>query len=130
MPWGYQQATGNFSEPFGALVAKGYSGQPPHANVPTDEGLVNLGPIPCGYWQGVKLEVWNPRLGPYVIVLAPDPATRARVLAYGRDPDSFRVHGERAQPPFGYASDGCIILSRDIRELFWANLDHWILVTE
>lgn len=128
MAWIYEQLTGRFTDPLGVLQGKGYSGQPPHSNKPEDEGLVGLGPIPKGDWMATGVEMTTTSHGPFVIVLSPDPTTRIKVNALGRDSNSFRIHGERLAPPPGYASDGCIILSRDVRELFWRSLDHDVQV--
>lgn len=129
MSWTWQVTGGRLIDPTGTLQAKGYSGQPPHTNVAADEGLEGLGPIPRGNWFATGVEEETVKHGPFVIVLAPDANTRSFVVSLGRDPDSFRIHGERVAPPLGLASDGCIIISRDIRELFWASLDHDLLVT-
>ena len=128
MSWLYSQSSGSLVDPTGTLQGKGYSGQPPHTNVPADEGLEGLGPTPCGMWEVVAVIEDHPTLGPFVLVLRPDSATRTRVVALGRDPDSFRCHGERLQPPPGYASDGCMIQVRLVRELLWNSVDKWISV--
>ena len=128
MPKTYRQSSGVLMNPAGAIMGTGYSGQPPHTNVPADEVLEGLGPIPCGNWTMVSLEQ-SPKLGPDVIVLEPDAETRARILAMPRDPDSFRIHGEREEPPPGFASDGCIILTHTCRMLCWQSVDHALIVT-
>lgn len=128
MSWLYEQLTGNFIDPIDVLQGKGYSGQPPYKNVPTAENLANLGPIPTGTYMATGVELSDPKLGPYVIVLDPDANTTAKIISYGRIPSTFRIHGERIEPPPGYASDGCIIQSRDVRELFWNSNDHEIVV--
>lgn len=130
MSWTYNIPSGRLIDPTGTLCGVGYSGQPPHTNVVADQGLESLGPIPSGQWLAVSVEYNNPKLGPFVIVLRPDDATRAKVIALGRDPDSFRMHGERLEPPFGFASDGCVVAIRVLRELFWNSPDRWLTVTE
>jgi hypothetical protein len=128
--WLYHQNTGWLNDPSGQDIWQGYSGQPPHVNVSADEGLEGLGPIPSGTWLVTEVFQEHPKLGPFVLVLEPDEPTRARVILLGRDPDSFRMHGERSIPPSGYASDGCIIMPRSVRELVWDNADHEISVQE
>ena len=130
MSWTYQQASGCFTDPNGAIQAVAYSGNGPDKNNPASEALEGHGPIVRGLWTAVSVIAEHPHLGPFVIVLEPDDETRAKVLAYGRDPDSFRIHGERVNPPYGEASDGCIVTSRDIRQLFWQSGDREVLVTE
>jgi hypothetical protein len=118
MAWTYQQLTGNFLDPDGNLQGKGYSGQPPRVNDPTAQNIEDVGPIPQGLWQAVELIPESSTHGPFAIRLEPYSTTQT----FGRS--GFLVHGERVNPPFGFASDGCIILSRDIRELFWSSQDH------
>ena len=121
MSWLYEIATGRFTDPMGELRGKGYSGQPPNVNDATAQNLRNQGPIPAGLWQAVELIPETEKHGPFVIRLEPYGPTET----YGRS--GFMVHGDSIQRP-GYASDGCIILSRDVREMFWASSDHDINV--
>lgn len=124
MSWLYHQASGCTDEPSGKILCSGYSGQPPYVNNPGAEKLEGKGPIPCGNWKMISLEAETPLHGPDVIVLQPDADTRARIIAMGRDPDSFRVHGERLTPPPGLASDGCIINGHPYRMIMWNSPDH------
>ena len=117
MAWVFEQLTGKFIDPEGGLQAKGYSGQPPHRNDPDSEHLHNQGPIPNGKWQAVELIPESDKHGTFVVRLEPYPETQT----FGRA--GFLMHGDSVQFP-GYASEGCIILPRDIRELFWNSLDH------
>lgn len=121
MAWTYEQSTGKFTDPNGKLQAKGYSGQPPHVNNPDSQFLHDFGPIPEGYWQAVEMLPESSH-GPFAIRLEPYPNTNT----FGRS--GFFIHGERLQPPVGFASEGCMILSRDIREMFWQSSDHDVLV--
>jgi hypothetical protein len=127
--WTYEQATGRLIGPEGTTQGVGYSGQPPHKNVPEDEGLEGLGPIPCGCWIVTGVED-SPTLGEFVLILTPDAATRARVLALGRNPDTFRMHGERLAPPAGFASDGCIIQIKAVRQMVFGSADKQINVVK
>ena len=120
MSWEYQQATGTFTAPSGEVAGTGYSGQPPHVNIDLDQSLRNLGPIPEGLWQAVEL-VPESKLGPFAIRLEPYPETQT----FGRS--GFYMHGDSISHE-GFASDGCIILSRNVRESFWASADHDINV--
>jgi Protein of unknown function (DUF2778) len=109
-------------------MAVGYSGQPPHKNFPADEGLEGLGPIPAGVWKMTAMVPESAKHGPDVIVLEPDEETRLRIVTLGRDPDSFRMHGERLNGPPGFASDGCIIMPRTVRMACWNSTDHDLTV--
>ncbi len=117
MTWFYEQLTGRLLDPAGEVVAIGYSGQPPHSNDPDAQDLHNFGPIPQGFWQAVELIPESLSHGPYVIRLEPYSTTQT----FGRT--GFLIHGERIAPPPGLASNGCIILSRDVREKFWTSRD-------
>lgn len=122
MSWKYVQLTGSLYDPEGNLIGKGYSGQPPHDNDPDAQNLHNLGPIPEGLWQAVEMIPETSKHGPFVIRLEPYNETQT----FGRS--GFLIHGERVSPPPGFASDGCIIQSRDVREQIWNSMDHDIYV--
>jgi Protein of unknown function (DUF2778) len=125
----YFQINGVIADPSGNVEGQGYSGQPPYTNDPGAEQIEGKGPIPRGLWHMKELIAQHPTLGPDVIVLEPDADTRAYVIGLGRDPNSFRVHGERLEPPPGFASDGCIIADRDVRVgKLWQSPDHDIQV--
>lgn len=129
MSWNYSQASGCITDPWASIRDVCYSGQPPYRNLPSAENIVGKGPLPAGDWEMVELIEHHPTLGPNVIVLRPDAATRARVLAMGHDPDSYRVHGERKEPPPGLASHGCIVAREETRLLMWNfQEDRWIHV--
>jgi hypothetical protein len=117
-------SSGKMYSDAGELLDIGYSGQPPHVNDIAAVGEVGIGPIPPESWRISGMELDNPKLGPFVLLLEPDEPTMAYVISLNRDPNSFRIHGERITPPPGYASDGCIILPRAIREQIWNSGDH------
>ena len=127
MSWNYSQATGRLTDPAGAFAGVGYSGQPPYVNDGAAENIACKGPIPCGMWEVVGAED-SPTLGPLTLILSPDAATRSKVLGYGRDPDTFRMHGERLEPPPGFASDGCLVQIRTVRLSVYQSTDKWIQV--
>lgn len=128
MSWIYIVAKGMLTDPPGKFESYGYSGQPPYTNEPMHESLEGNGPLPRGKWTAKEVIEEHPKLGAFVIVLSPDDETRARVLAMGRNPDSFRVHGERVSPPPGFASDGCLVQPLFTRKALWASTDHDIEV--
>ena len=124
MSWTYEQSTGRLIDPTGTLQGKGYSGQPPHDNDPNSQFIPNMGPIPEGMWQAVELIPESVKHGPFVIRLEPYPQTQT----FGRS--GFLMHGERIEPPPGLASDGCIVISPDVRHLFWDSTDHDLEVVD
>ena len=104
----YQQANGLFWAPSGKLLGKGYSGAPEGKNDYEKEHIKNVGPIPIGLWT-IDGHYESGTLGPNVIVLNPH-----RHEAHGRT--AFRIHGDSKKNP-GDASQGCIVLPPDIRQL-------------
>ena len=59
--------------------------------------------------------------GPYKLALTPDPANQM----FGRS--GFLMHGDILEHP-GCASEGCIIMPRDVREKMWESEDHALAV--
>ena len=119
MTWQYMVSSGTLYHD-GAKIARGYSGHPPHTNVPGDEAKKDLGPIPRGYWS-IGAPYDSALLGKFVLTLAPKPETDT----FGRD--AFRIHGDSKSQP-GYASHGCIILDRSTRQVVWDSSDRDLLV--
>lgn len=109
----YHQSSGELIGADGKLLARGYSGQPPHTNVTEDEALHDRGPIPRGDWR-VGRAVDSAQLGPVAVHLEPMPSTQT----FGRE--GFYVHGDSVTAP-GFASHGCIIVARAAREILAAN---------
>lgn len=107
--WTYQQSSGQLRED-GALVAVGYSGCGEGKNNPALEAVVDIGPIPRG-WYHVSgpecVDAPGPH-GPYVLRLTPASGTNT----HGRS--GFLIHGDSNEHP-GAASHGCIVLPRDVR---------------
>jgi hypothetical protein len=132
MSWVYQISVHRLIATDGEIFDAGlYSGAfGDYQNNPDCCNLVDRGPIPPGNWKATGL-VDDPKTGDYTIVLAPaDVETLQSVKALGRDPFSFRMHGERIPPAApGYASEGCIIAPRTVREAFWNSEDHSLQVT-
>jgi hypothetical protein len=95
----------------GILVSKDcYSGNGLGFNNPAMETVVDVGPIPSGLWKIERPPYTDPKLGPYVLKLSPaTPEFRARIIAMGRNPDTFRCHGKPLPPKdINSGSDGCI----------------------
>jgi hypothetical protein len=128
----YQQATGRWLNDMDEVVGIGYAGgdqgrHPEGKNNPALESEKDIGPLPAGNYHADYMVLWHPRLGHYVIHLKPDEKTRAKIIAYGRDPDSFFNHGDNPAHP-GESSDGCPVNSLDVRQAFWQGTDHDIQV--
>lgn len=113
-----------------------YSGFEEHANVPGDERLKGLGPLPRGTYRMVEFINHPTEVGPVAIRLSPDPATRAYIVAFGRNPDSFMIHdGHRvwknADGTLDHtASKGCVCCTEGTVgvEAVWASGDHELRV--
>ena len=106
--WTYDQSTGALSRD-GAPIGDGYSGFESGKNNPEMQNVHDVGPIPQG-----RYEIGPPHdtttHGPHVLPLTPLDGTDT----FGRD--GFLIHGDSIAHP-GAASHGCIILSRDLRNL-------------
>lgn len=107
MSWVYRQI-GKLYTPDGEPSAhKWYSGHGEYANVPFDEDKPGLGPIPRGsYTMTAMLRATH--MGPVAIHLIPDEDTKARIIAFGRDPMSFYAHDDTAAHDH-LASEGCLV---------------------
>lgn len=99
----------------GALLGKGYSGQPECKNDVTKCDMHNHGPIPPGQYD-IGEPVDTATHGPFVLTLSP----HAENEMYGRS--GFLIHGDSVVHP-GTASQGCIILPRAVREAVHASGD-------
>jgi type VI secretion system (T6SS) effector TldE1-like protein len=125
MPWIFEITTGKLYAPQGNCVAAGYSGgnlgkDPEGKDNPIDEPLKNIGPLPEGLYT-LDVPLLQSHLGPFAIPLVPDPANDM----FGRD--GFYCHGDSLENP-GCASEGCVILPRDVREAMWNSPDHQLRV--
>jgi hypothetical protein len=119
--WKYEQKTGDVTNPSGALVGCGYSGNGDGLNNPSAEQEEGVGPIPVGqYTIGRFFD--DPEKGPIVAHLSPCSNTNT----WGRS--GFMVHGDN--PKLNHsASHGCIILSHVLREMLMASNDRLLEVT-
>lgn len=112
MPWEYSQSTGELRRRQNGthvLVGTGYSGINTGLNNPAMENRANTGPIPRGVWS-----IGNPRrsanTGPHVLDLRP-------VGHNAHHRTNFQIHGDNTTPQAHDASNGCIILPRNVREI-------------
>ncbi len=122
--WQYQQSSGQLWHNSEA-VGVGYSGYGPDKNQPNDESIKDLGPIPCGLYsigapECVPPDPAGPH-GPFILPLTPDPTN----AMFGRS--GFLIHGDSIESP-GFASRGCMIFSRLIRETVAASGDFALTV--
>ena len=112
MTWRYCQDSGMIYQG-GSLVGQGYSGHGEGVNCHALEHVPNVGPIPCGGWV-VGPPFFSDTHGPYCLPLTPK-SWQAR---WG-----FLIHGDSFSHP-GQASEGCIILTREVRMKIWNSGDH------
>ena len=132
MSWTYFITAHAFKSPQDFLVVTDsniYSGAfGDSQNNPKCCGDVDCGPIPPGNWNMTGIGD-DPKTGPNTIVLAPaDAETLNSVKALGRDPFSFRIHGDDIEDP-GHGSEGCIVAPPAIRAAIWDSGDHSLVVT-
>lgn len=111
----YEQATGRWVTAKGEVWGPGYSGNGWGKNVPAAQSVHNVGPIPEGLYL-IRQPQHTVTHGPYVLPLLVDPANKM----FGRY--GFLIHGDSVIEP-GSASEGCIILPRDVREKIWNSGD-------
>jgi hypothetical protein len=122
--WTYKQTNGDLSRD-GVPAGSGYSGFEEGKNNPAMQNVANTGPIPQGkYSIGAPECVDSPGPhGPFIMRLTPDPAN----VMFGRD--GFLIHGDAVVHP-GFASRGCIIMGRLIRNAIAASGDTQLTVIE
>jgi hypothetical protein len=101
----YHQSSGKLTLD-GKEVGSGYSGKGEGKNNPDKEKEKSFGPIPRGSYKIGKPKEWKGMQN--VFDLTPDGHD-----AHGRT--QFLIHGDSKQNP-GNASEGCIILSAEVRE--------------
>jgi hypothetical protein len=133
MSWTFESSTGRLyaaSEEGMTLVGTGYAGGGLDAanleaaagkNNPALQSVHFVGPLPEG-WYTLEAPVNSRVVGEYALALVPD----AENEMFGRD--AFFLHGDSRTTP-GWASDGCIIQDRSVRERVWDSGDHRLQVT-
>ena len=120
MSWTYSQSTGHMSHN-GQLVGIGYSGHDDGKNNPSMQTVPNVGPIPQGQYSiGAPRD--SDKVGPFALPLDPMAGTNT----FGRS--AFMIHGDSIVHP-GTASEGCIIILRDVRNQIAASNDPALIVT-
>lgn len=118
--WRWDQSAGELTQN-GTFVSKGYSGKGRGKNNPALEGMVGMGPIPAGKWKIVRLYD-SESVGPYALELHAVDATPGNDTHDRTGRGAFRIHGDSVKHP-GDASNGCIILPRNVREKIWKSGD-------
>lgn len=109
--WIYQIADGrlcNASRPW--VSYPGYSGRGVFRDDPGATKEVAKGPLPVGLYTCGRPQA-HPRLGPAAIRLEPSVTTPM----HGRS--GFFIHGDNKRGDYS-ASEGCIVVSREVRDLF------------
>jgi hypothetical protein len=116
----YSQSTGKLFDSSGNLIGIGYAGNGNGKNNPAMQDVKCIGPLPRG-----RYTISNPHnsdhTGPFTLDLIPDAGNEM----FGRD--EFKMHGDSITEP-GTASNGCIVMSRYIRDLVWNSKDHRLIV--
>ncbi|QYW05552.1 hypothetical protein pEaSNUABM25_00196 [Erwinia phage pEa_SNUABM_25] len=118
--WTYKQSTGELFDANHQLVARGYAGLGAHKNDPQSQSVKNEGPLPQGVYT-CSAPRTSQKTGPYIMDLVPHKDNEM----FGRA--SFQMHGDSIKAP-GTASNGCIVMPRNIREKVWSSKDHEITV--
>ena len=119
--WTYQQSTGAVTRADGVVIGDGYSGNGPGYNNPLSQDHHDVGPIPQGRWHIAGFFDDTGGKGPVVTHLIPNVGTET-FERFG-----FMIHGDNAAMNHT-ASEGCIILSRPLREQIAESGDTELLV--
>lgn len=117
MSWIYNQSNGVLSHT-GFLIGTGYSGKGVGRNNPTMEDVPEVGPIPTGVYT-IGEPFTHPHAGPICMRLEPNEGDDM----HGRS--GFMLHGDNTSHT---ASEGCIIMPRDVREKIAASSDKELVV--
>jgi hypothetical protein len=141
MNWTFESVTGSTYDPRGTLCGKGYAGRGIGKNTPLDtssgavDGIVDrlpdrsrleeargIGPIPVGLYR-IGPAIDHPRLGPLAMPLVPLSGTET----YGRS--GFFIHADSLKHA-GQASEGCVCLPHDVREVIASSSDRVLRVVD
>jgi hypothetical protein len=116
----YSQKTGRLTTDIGSLIGVGYAGFKSGKNNPKMQDIKNIGPLPCGVYE-IGKPYNSDSTGPFTIPLTPDKNNKM----LGRD--DFKIHGDLISDP-GNGSQGCIIMSRIVREAIHNCTDKILIV--
>ena len=106
----YESSSGKLIDPDSLLLAYGYSGHAEGLNNPLFQDIIDVGPIPEG-WYTIGRAQDSPKHGPKALPLVPDPENEM----FGRM--DFWMHGdEKLHPGQHLASLGCIIEAEWVRD--------------
>jgi Protein of unknown function (DUF2778) len=121
--WTYSQLSGDLANPSGDYIGSGYSGRGAGLNNSLLQDDPDIGPIPQGTWLiGTFFDDPGGK-GPIVCHLSPASTTQT----FGRS--GFMIHGDNKESNHT-ASEGCIILARNLREAVAESKELYLLVTE
>ena len=108
MSWTWLITSGTLLNLNGIPVAHGYAGHGNGLNNPKAISVPDVGPLPVGSYQ-IGQPIQDDHVGVFALPLTPDPSNEM----FGRS--AFFIHGDN--PSLNHtASDGCIILPRQVRE--------------
>lgn len=117
--WRYEQVTGRLFYR-DTLVATGYSGHSAGMNNPLYQNVEKVGPLPEGsYLIGVPRD--TVKHGKFVLPLIPQTGS----VTFGRS--GFLIHGDNIHLDHT-ASEGCIIVPRDVRQKIYDSGVHLLVV--
>ena len=123
LDWIYSQSTGGLSRIDGGVsnpVATGYAGNGSNLNNPAGQSQPNSGPVPQGDYS-IGPQRNSPNTGRGIMDLIPYPTNNM----FGRS--AFQIHGDNSRGDQS-ASNGCMILPRNIRDLIGGSGDNRLTV--
>jgi hypothetical protein len=106
--WEYDRSTGLLYRD-GAQVGEGYAGNGAGRNDPSLSNVKDVGPLPAGTYVIGNFGD-RPVVGAFAAPLTPLPTNEM----FGRS--GFFMHGDNPEANHS-ASDGCIVMSREVRQL-------------
>ncbi len=121
MAWSYQQGGGALSHD-GELIANGYVGHGDGVNAPAVQDQPFVGPLPRGTYNIGPVLADGGHLGTFVLPLTPWPVNQM----FGRA--GFFIRGDTPARDRS-ASNGCIVLDRQWRQMIATSNDTLLIVT-
>lgn len=118
--WTWKITSGTLLNQNAIVVGHGYAGHGEGLNNPALCNVPDVGPLPCGKYK-IGQPMHDDHVGVFALPLMPDPSNKM----FGRS--AFFIHGDN--PALNHtASDGCIILSRAIRQDIAGSADDDLVV--
>ena len=120
--WTFEQLTGRLINDAGDVIGIGYAGKGAGKNNPQLQNVEDIGPLPQGMYT-IGAPVNDSVVGRFAMRLWPAQENQMFNRA------NFFIHGDNPKH-IGQSSDGCIIMSLDVRQQLWNSKDHLLKVVD